>query len=251
MSSERSGTVAMQVEPPLGWLTLSRPQKLNALDRDTLDGIAAAAQAFDADERVSVVLVRGAGSDFSAGADVRSAVAGPPEQRMHAIRDGAEAGRRAIAAVRHMRPITLAVIHGRAIGGAFVLAAACDLRIATEDALFWLPEVDLGIPVGWGGVPVLVDELGASLARDLVLTCRRFSASEALGAGFVSQLVAPDAIEDSARELGTSLAAKPAAAITRSKQQFRDVLERSSSGGSDADLILAALAETGRSGVDG
>jgi enoyl-CoA hydratase/carnithine racemase len=249
VSAEWFGTVALTVEPPLAWLTLSRPHKLNALDRETLEGIAAAAHALDDDPDVAVAIIRGEGSDFSSGADVRAAATGTAEERIGAIRASAEAGRAAIAAVREMRPVTIALVHGRAIGGALVLAAACDLRVVTEDAVFWLPEVDLGIPVGWGGVSVLAAELGVSLARDLVLTCRRLGAAEAHGAGFVSRLVEPGRAEDGARELGLLVASKPAGAIARSKQQFRDVLASRPSGGSDADMIIAALAESGRTGL--
>jgi enoyl-CoA hydratase/carnithine racemase len=247
---ERFGTVIVSLEPPLAWLTLARPEKLNALDRETLDGIAAAAQALDDDPEIAVAIVRGEGSDFSAGADLRAAAAVPEEQRMTAILESAEAGRAAIAAVRHMRAVTIALVHGRVIGGAFVLAAACDLRVVTEDAVFWLPEVDLGIPVGWGGVPVMVAELGPSLARDLVLTCRHFSAEEAHRAGFVTRLAPPGDAERSARELADQIASKPAGAVVRSKRQFLDALEGSPSGASDADVILAALAESGRTGLE-
>ena len=251
MSSRRFGTVAVELEPPLAWLTLSRPRKLNALDRETLEGIGAAARAIDGEPAVAVAIVRGEGTDFSAGADLSAAAAVPEEKRMGAIRESAEAGRAAIEAVRRMRSVTIALVHGRAIGGALLLAAACDLRVVTDDAIFWLPEVDLGIPVGWGGVPMLVAELGPSLARDLVLTCRRFGAEEAHRVGFASRLVAPDDAERAARELGAEIASKPAAALTRSKQQFLDVLEGRPAGRPDADLIVAALAERGRTQLGG
>lgn len=251
MSVHRYGTVTLELEPPLAWMVLSRPHKLNALDRETLAGIAAAARALDDATEIVVAVVRGEGSDFSAGADIRAAAAGPPEERLRAIRESAEAGRAAIAGVRRMRPVTIALVHGRAIGGAFVLAAACDLRVVTENAEFWLPEVDLGIPVGWGGVAVMVDELGAQLARDLVLTCRRFSAGEAQRAGFVSRLVAPEDAETAARALALEIASKPHGAVTRSKRQFLDALEGSSTGAADADLIVATLAERGLTGLAG
>jgi enoyl-CoA hydratase/carnithine racemase len=249
VSSQRFGTVALSFEPPLAWLTLSRPQKLNALDRATLEGIAAAAAAVDERPDVAVAIVSGEGSDFSAGADLRSLAGVPAEERMRAIRESAEAGRTAIAAVRQMRAVTIALAHGRVIGGGMVLVAACDLRVVAEDAVFWLPEVDLGIPVGWGGVQIMVDELGPSLARDLVLTCRRIGATELHRAGFVSRLAAPEHARDAARELADQVAAKPAGALTRSKQQFLDVLGEGGAGRSDADLIVAALAEASRTGL--
>jgi enoyl-CoA hydratase/carnithine racemase len=249
MSATRFGTVALALEPPLAWLTLSRPQKLNALDRETLEGIAAAAAAVDERSDVAVAILSGEGSDFSAGADLRSLATVPADQRMRAIRESAEAGRVATTALRQMRAVTIALAHGRVIGGGMVLVAACDLRVVTEDAVFWLPEVDLGIPVGWGGVPLLVAELGPSLARDLVLTCRQITATELRQAGFVSRLVAPAQAQDAARELATEIAAKPAGALTRSKQQFLDALEGSGAGRSDADLIVSALAEASRTGL--
>ncbi len=150
-----------------------------------------------------------------------------------------------------MRAVTIALAHGRVIGGGMVLVAACDLRVVTEDSVFWLPEVDLGIPVGWGGVQIMVDELGPTLARDLVLTCRQISATELQRAGFVSRLVAPAQAQDAARELATQIAAKPAGALTRSKQQFLDVLGGGAAGRSDADLIVAALAEANRTDLAG
>ena len=253
MSTHTFGTVKLAIEPPLAWLTLSRPQKLNALDRETLDGISAAAAAVDERSDVAVAILSGEGSDFSAGADLRSLATVPEDQRMRAIRESADAGRVATLALRQMRAVTIAVAHGRVIGGGMVLVAACDLRVVTEDALFWLPEVDLGIPVGWGGVPVLVAELGPALARELVLTCRRIGAAELREAGFVSRLVAPDQATRAARELADQIAAKPAGALTRSKQQFLDALDAgatgSSSGRADADLIVAALAEASRTGL--
>ena len=195
--------------------------------------------------------MRGEGSDFSAGADIRAAAAAPPERRLAVLREGAEAGRVAMAAVRAMRPVTIALVQGRAVGGAMVLAAACDLRVVTDDADFWLPEVDLGIPVGWGGVPILVEELGPALARDLVLTCRHFGAAEAQQAGFASRLVSPERAAAAARELALEIAAKPAGALRRSKQQFGAVLAGSRSGAADADLIVSALAEAGRTALGG
>jgi enoyl-CoA hydratase/carnithine racemase len=175
----------------------------------------------------------------------------PADKRLRAIREGAEAGRVATAALRQMRAITIALAHGRVIGGGMVLVAACDLRVVTEDAVFWLPEVDLGIPVGWGGVQILVDELGPTLARDLVLTCRQVGAAELHRAGFVSRLVAPDEARDATRELAGLIAAKPGGALTRSKQQFLDALGGGGAGRSDADLIVAALAEASRTELGG
>ena len=83
-------------------------------------------------------------------------------------------GRRAAEALAAIPQITIAAIKGYCIGGALVLSAACDLRIAADDSRFSIPELDAGIPLSWGGMAHVVRLLGESLANDLVLTCRRF-----------------------------------------------------------------------------
>ena len=72
-----------------------------------------------------------------------------------------------------MRALTIARIQGWCVGGGLVLAAACDLRLAADTARFSIPEVDLGIPLAWGGIPRLVREIGPALTKELVLTCPR------------------------------------------------------------------------------
>ena len=92
-------------------------------------------------------------------------------------------GLRMADAIEQMHAVTIARIQGYAVGGGVVLAAVCDLRVAAEDAVFFIPEVDLGLPLAWGGIPRLVREIGPALTKDLVMTCRRFSPAEATAAG--------------------------------------------------------------------
>ncbi|MXX64658.1 MAG: enoyl-CoA hydratase/isomerase family protein, partial [Acidimicrobiia bacterium] len=101
------------------------------------------------------------------------------------------------------------VLGGAVVGGGVVLASACDLRIAARDTYFSMPEVDLGVPVRWGGVPRLVREMGSALAREIMMTCRPFTADEARAAGFLNQVVAADQLEDTVQELVKTLCAKP------------------------------------------
>jgi enoyl-CoA hydratase/carnithine racemase len=240
---EHFSSVVVEAHGAVATLRLTRLHRLNALNDTMLAGIADAARAINRKTEIKAVVLCAEGGDFSSGADLRSHVEGSREERVRSLRASAELGRDAIVAVRQMRPVTLALVQGRAIGGGFVLAAACDIRIATDDAVFWLPEVDLGIPVGWGGVPVLVAELGAALARELILTCRRLEAREAREARFLSQVVTRAEAEETALGLARQIAAKPAGALERSKQQLRDALGDGARGALDAELIVASLAE--------
>jgi len=127
-----------------------------------------------------------------------------------------------------------------------VLAAACDLRIASEDARFSIPEVDLGIPLAWGGIPRLVREIGPALTKELVLTCRPFDAAEAKAAGFLNRLVPATELEKTALELAGSLAAKASHAIFSTKRHVNAVTDQmvgTMRSWSDADGLVTAFAD--------
>ena len=165
-------TLEVSVDGPIGRLWLNRPQRLNALSLETLTELAAAARWFDEQEAVRVVVVGGHGRAFSAGADLD----GFPVAADARVRQAADAGRLMAEALEAMRAVTVAAIQGWCVGGGLVLAAACDLRVATDTARFSIPEIDLGIPLAWGGIPRLVREIGPALTKELVITCREFYA---------------------------------------------------------------------------
>jgi len=235
-------TLQVETEGAIGRLTLNRPEKLNPLSAQTLAELARAARAFDEQRDVKVVLVSGAGRAFSAGADL-SGFAGPQER---SVREASDLGREMAEALERMRALTVAAIQGWCIGGGVVLAAACDLRIAAEDARFSIPEVDLGLPLAWGGLPRLVREIGPALTKELVLTCRPFDAHEAKAAGFVNRVVAPDALESSSLELVRSLAAKAGHALFSTKRNVNAVSEQmvgTRHAWSDADGLVTAFGD--------
>lgn len=210
--------LAVDATGGIGRITLQRPAKLNALSRAVLEELAEAAAWFDGRPEVKVVVVAGEGRAFSAGFDLddpRWAELGPPER-------STIVGRAMADAIGSMQALTVAAIQGHCIGGGVVLAAACDLRIAGEGARFRIPEVDLGIPLYWTGIPRLTRELGPALVKELVLTGRPFDAAEAKAIRFVNRVV-PDA--DLAAEtdaLVAQLAAKPAVVLRATKVQVED-----------------------------
>ncbi|MGH0032793.1 MAG: enoyl-CoA hydratase/isomerase family protein [Myxococcota bacterium] len=233
-------TLRTEVDGPLGRLTLDRPEKLNPLSTQALVELTAAADWFDARPAVKVVIVSGAGRAFSAGADL-STFQGPQEGSM---RDAADQGRRMADALENMRALSIAAIRGWCVGGGLVLAAACDLRVAAEDARFSIPEVDLGIPLAWGGIPRLVREIGPALTKELVLTCRPFDAAEAKAAGFLNRLVPDAELDAHVDELARSLAAKASHTLTATKRHVNAVTEQmvgTMRSWSDADGLVTAL----------
>jgi enoyl-CoA hydratase/carnithine racemase len=235
-------TLLVEADGAIGHLTLNRPEKLNPLSTATLGELAAAARWFDEQRAVKVVIVRGAGRSFSAGADLAS-FSGAQTIPM---RDAADRGREMADAIEAMRAVSIAAIHGWCVGGGLVLAAACDLRIAAQDARFSIPEVDLGIPLAWGGIPRLVREIGPALTKELVLTCRPFDAAEAKAAGFLNRTVPSNDLEESAQELARSLAAKASHALFSTKRHVNAVTDQmvgTMRSWSDADGLVTAFAD--------
>lgn len=236
----------LAVDGAFGRLTLDRPDKLNPLGTDVLEGIATAARWFDAQDDVRVVVVAGAGRSFSAGADVGGFVGSPDDGRT--VRDRAEAGTRMGDALEAMRAVTVARLHGHCIGGAVVLASACDLRVAARSTRFAVPEIDLGIPLTWGGIPRLVREIGAPATRDLVMTCRPFDADEAQRLGLVQRVVHDEALDAAVDQLAATLADKPPLALASTKRAIDAVtssMVQRSATWSDADVLAAALHDPG------
>ena len=185
-------TIEVSFSNARGAITLNRPEKLNPLSTITLMELVEAARFFDSRHEVKVVIVGGRGRAFCAGADLAAFF--PDEGSAPSagvLRDAADAGRLMAEAIESMRAVTVARLHGHCVGGGVVLAAACDLRVAADDTGFSIPEVDLGIPLAWGGVPRLVREMGPAMTKELVMTCRPFSAAEAHAAGFLNRVVPP------------------------------------------------------------
>lgn len=233
-------TLRVTVEGTLGSITLARPASLNALSRRTLQDLVDAARWFGDQHDVRVVVVAGEGRSFSAGFDLND-FANPAAN--FGVRETADLGRVMAESVTAMPQITIAAIQGHCIGGGLVLAASCDLRVAAEGAVFSIPEVDLGIPLAWGGIPRLVREIGPAATKELVLTCRRFHPDEAKALGFLNTIVGDDELSARVDELARSIAAKPGYALRTTKQQVNAVTEEmagTARNAADADALVFA-----------
>jgi enoyl-CoA hydratase/carnithine racemase len=153
----------------------------------------------------------------------------------------ADLGRRATEAIAGLPQITIAGIQGHCIGGGLVLAGACDLRIAAQNARFVIPELDAGIPLGWGGLGHLVRLVGETVAADWVLSCRPFNAEEALRAGLVSRVVPTAELERELSLLAAAIERRPLGVLQTTKQQLLAIRSGTFDATNDADALLAAL----------
>tara|TARA_B100000073_G_scaffold204604_1_gene169685 strand:- start:877 stop:1641 length:765 start_codon:yes stop_codon:yes gene_type:complete len=208
-------TITATIEHGIGRLTLNQPDKLNPLGTNTLQDIIDATTWFNK-ENISVVIVSGNGRAFTAGFDLREFT-----NTDSTGKDGAVLGREMAEAVDRMKPITIASLHGYCIGGGVVLASACDLRIASENTTFSIPEVDLGIPLAWGGIPRLVREIGPAMTKELVMTCRPFDAEEAKSLGFINRVVKDADLESQTMNMAEAIRKRPQSVIETTKNQVR------------------------------
>ncbi len=230
-----------RADEPVATLLLNRPDRLNALSRDLLREIPIACRWLDETSSIKAVVVRGAGRAFSAGFDLNDFTT--MDDTSSPI-ETADLGRLATEALTDVRPLTVGAVHGHCVGGGLLIAAACDLRLASDDVRFSIPEVDLGIPLAWGGIPRLVRELGPAITKELVLTCRPFGAAEALGLRFLNRVVPGVDLVAAADALAAELAAKPSFALRATKTQVNAVMDEIAGvarNASDAHTLTVAL----------
>ncbi|PRZ40725.1 enoyl-CoA hydratase/3-hydroxypropionyl-coenzyme A dehydratase [Antricoccus suffuscus] len=237
-------TIDVSIDGPRGALTLNRPDKLNPLSPLTLREIERAARWFDEHDDLKVVVVSGRGRAFSAGADV--AAFGLAKNTGRTPRDDADNGWRMARAMDEMRAVAVAKIRGWCVGGGLVLAGVCDLRVAASDTRFSIPEVELGIPLAWGGIPRLVREIGPALTKELVMTCREFGPDEAKAAGFLNRVVEPDQLDDEVEKLVHNLLRMPKLALLATKVHTNAVTESmvgTARSWADGDGLLSGLSD--------
>jgi len=213
-------------------LTVNRPQSLNALNAATLAELADALARVGGDAGARALLITGAGEKaFVAGADI-AAMRPMDAQQAFAL---AESGQRVMRAVEELPVPAVALVNGYALGGGCELALACDWMIASERAAFGQPEVNLGIPPGFGGTQRLARRVGRALAMELVITGRQIKAEEALRIGLVNQVVAAAALMTTGLEQARLIASKAPLAVRACKQAVRR--------GLDMDLANACALE--------
>ena len=213
--------VNYEVSDAVATLTLNRPEKRNALDDATIAGLASAFTAAESDSGVRVVLLRGAGSDFCAGADLSQLeriAAGATREENFA--DAMKLGQLLIQMRRMTKPL-IAAVHGNVLAGGAGLATACDLIIAHENAVFGYPEVKIGF-VPAMVMAMLIRSVGEKVAFQLTAFGDTISAAQAQRLGLVNEVVSGD-VQNAAAEFAHKLARRPASAVRLIKRLLYDI----------------------------
>ena len=194
-------------------VTMNRGERRNALSDAMLAELAGAFAELRDDPTTRVVIVTGAPPVFSAGADAGLKAGMSPEERRQAF-----AGRktqfrrlfeRAQTLLENLEQATIARINGHAVGGGWGLTLACDFRIAAAEAEFWIPEVDLGVPLGVASTTRFVRMVGPARAKEIIMECRRYTAAEALALGLLTRVAPRAELDKAVRDFAETLLAKP------------------------------------------
>ena len=234
----------LDVADQIAVLAISRPAALNALNSETLDELNTALTEIEARDDVKVVILTGGpdkkGNEFKsfvAGADIAE-MAGftAPQARAFGIKASEPFFR-----LMNMRQVTIAAVNGFALGGGCEISMACDIRIASENAIFGQPETGLGIIPGFGGTQRLARLVGMGRAKEMIFTCDNVDAAEAYRIGLVNKVVAKEELMPTAKTMAAKIISKGSYAISVAKAAINN--------GYDMDIKNAVEMEANLFGV--
>ena len=226
----QSKKVLLEVKGSVATVTLNRPERLNALDGDVWLGLEEAAREIKFNPDINVVIVTGAGRAFSAGLDLKAAASPEGISFNLPLREGIETLQyvSSIFSLYEALPVpVIAAIGGACMGAGMEVALACDIRIASDDAIFSIPEVVYGLVPDCGGTQRLPRIVGPGYAKELVLTGRRIDAAEALRIGLVNHVYPVNELMDEAGKMASEIAGLSQEAVQASKRALNFALSSS------------------------
>ena len=227
-------------------LVLNRPKQLNALNDDIRKVISSTLNELMERPDIRLLVLSGQGKSFCSGADLKTTSYPKVEGDWSTRRNRTATWQRVLEQMERIPQVSIASMHGHVIGGGALLATACDFRIISDDVVFRIPELALGIPNVWNGTPLLAREVGLPTTRDWVMTARKVFAQELKQSGWAQRLAPQGKLAEETNSLINQLLDMPAAslAITRS---MTSALGRSAAGMSlgwaDADFQQWAFTE--------
>ena len=222
----------------IAWVTLNRPEKLNALNNEVLETLERTFAELEQDGGVGAVVLTGAGEKaFVAGADIAELkTLDTAGARVQALR-----GQAVFQRIESMPKPVVAAVNGFALGGGCELALACHIRVASENAKFGLPEVSLGIIPGYGGTQRLPRLVGKGVALDLILSGEMTSAADALRMGLVSRVVPQAELKAAAEKLARTVLSRGPLALRSALAAVNEGLEMPQDQGLQYEAALFGL----------
>jgi len=229
----------VEIENNVARVTINRPDKLNALNNATLNELYEVFLSIEHNAEVRAVVLTGSGEKaFVAGADISELNQLTPL----AAKDFAEKGQKIFSFIEHLSKPVIAAVNGFALGGGCELALACHIRLASENAKFGQPEINLGIIPGYGGTQRLTRLINSSKALEYILTADFMDAQTALQLGLVNHVYPLSELITAAKKLADKIAGKPAQAVRLALKAIHAVKELPQSQGEIYEASLFALA---------
>jgi enoyl-CoA hydratase/carnithine racemase len=217
-------TILYEKKEQIAYVTLNRPQALNAYSVQMRDDLYEVLGAIKDDDEVRVTIVKGAGDKaFCAGADLKEFLTAPSATEARQIRFRRDLWKLFLS----MPQPLIAAVHGYVLGSGMEIAACCDIRIASEDAVFGLPEVGLGIIPGAGGTQTIPRLIGLSRSLEMLLTNRWIPCDEAYSFGLVNRIVPKGEHIKVANEMALKIASFDPHAVRRAKEAITKGLDMS------------------------
>lgn len=214
--------VTLEWDGPVAQITINRPDQLNALNINVLETLDTILDEVAANPACRAAVLTGAGQKaFVAGADIKEMEALSASEAQAFSKKGSDL----FLKLERMSVPFIAAVGGFALGGGCELAMACDMRIATEDAVFGMPETSLGIFPGFGGTQRLTRIVGYARAAELIFTCKKIKADQALDMGLVNQVVSKDNLLDEALAMAKTISKQAPIAVSSVKAVMQQGLE--------------------------
>lgn len=217
-------TIIYETKGKIAFITINRPQSRNALNSQVFSEMNAALSDADKDGEIKVIILTGGEKYFAAGADISEMGQLLKPTDAHRFLQNAHTAYNKIEAIE--KPV-IAAVSGFAFGGGCELALACDLRIASENAVFGQPEIKIGVLPGAGGTQRLPRIIGVSKAKELLFTGGSIGAQEAYRLGLVNKIVPIGSVVEEATMMGESIAAQPGFALKLTKSAINNGLNMS------------------------
>ena len=228
----------VETENNIALITINRPEKLNALNNETLNELYEVFLSIEHNAEVRAVIITGSGEKaFVAGADISELNSLTPL----AAKDFAEKGQKIFSFIEHLSKPVIAAVNGFALGGGCELSLACHIRLASENAKFGQPEINLGIIPGYGGTQRLTRLINFSRALEYILTADFIDAQTAGQLGLANHIYPLNELIKKAKELAEKIAAKPAQAVRNALRAIQSVKELPQSQGEVFEASLFAL----------
>ncbi len=230
----KSEKVLLEIQGSVATVILNRPERLNALDGRVWLGLEEAAREIKFNADIKVAIVTGSGRAFSSGLDLKAAASPEGMSFDLPLREGVETLQyvSSIFTLYEALPVpVIAAIRGACMGAGMEIALACDIRIASEDAVFSIPEVVYGLVPDCGGTQRLPRIVGPGYAKELVLTGRRIDAAEALRIGLVNHVYPVDLLMEEAGKMASEIAGLSPEAVQASKRALNFSLSSSMEAG--------------------